>query len=246
MKFWRFITLLPLLIGAMPAPGRAEEQAPARNWSDEAEFSYVKSGGNSRLETLSFKNLFTLKHHEKWQSSLKLASLNGKSDGSRNSESYKSELRTDYALSERLYTLAIAGWLKDNYSGIDSRYNLGPGLGYKWLAGPGHLLNSEAGLEYVMEKNTDATENDFLRGRLFALYEYRFSQKNKFSQALEYLYDFDDSRNYNLNTLTAVTSALNSHWSLKAGYEIKYDNRPVPATLEKKETVLTMALVLNL
>ena len=239
------ILLLALIVTTMPPAALAEEE-PARNWTDAAEFSYVKTGGNTQLETLSFKDLLTVKHNENWQSSLKLAALNGKSDGVRNSESYKAELRSDYSLSQHIYTMIIAGWMKDSFAGIDARYNLGPGLGYKWLTGPKHILNNEAGLELVHEKHPDSSTDDFLRGRLFALYQYNFSKKNTFSQSLEYLYDFDSSTNYNINTETAITSSLNSYWSLKASYEINYDNQPIPSTLEKKDTILTVALVLNI
>ncbi len=240
-------SLMLLLLGAclLPPLALAAEQ-PARNWSDEAELSYVKSGGNSTLETLAVKNLFKLKHTERWRSSLKLAALNGKSEGTRTSENYTAELRTDYDLTSRLYTLAIAGWYKDTFSGLDGRYYLGPGLGYRLLTGPANILNAEAGLNYTKEKHTDGTTNDFMSGRLFAVYEYHFSEKNKFSQSVEYLYDFSDSKNYNVNTETALTSALNSYWSLKASYTIKYDNQPVPDTLQKKDTLLAMALVLNI
>lgn len=246
MRPWQSWAAALLLLAFFPGGGRAAEEGPERAWTDEAELSYVKSSGNSQLETLAARNLFKLKHDDNWQSSLKLAALNGQSDGTRTSESYKAELRSDYVLSRRSYALIIGGWLKDSFAGIEARYNLGPGLGYKWLTGARHVFNNEVGLEYVHEKNTDDTRNDFLRGRLFALYEYNFSKKNRFSQSLEYLYDFDVSSNYNINSVSAITSALNSYWSLKAGYEIKYDNRPTPSSLEKKDSITTIALVLNI
>ncbi len=243
VKYLFAILLVCLLSSSVLA---AETEDTPRSWADEAELSYVKGSGNSALETLSAKNLFTLIHSDKWKSFLKASALNGKSDGERTTESYTAELRSDYAFSKRLYTLLLTGWLKDNFAGIDARSYVGLGLVYKVLNGPKHFISTEAGGDYVKEEYTDDTQSDFLRGRLFALYEYRFSKKNKFSQSVEYLYDFDDSKNYNVNTETALISSLNDYWSMKASYAVKYDNRPVPATLEKKDAILSMALVLNI
>ena len=37
-------------------------------------------------------------------------------------------------------------------------------------------------------------------GRASASYEYAFNEKNKLTQTLEYLYDFDDGDNYSLTS----------------------------------------------
>ena len=44
---------------------------------------------------------------------------------------------------------------------------------------------------------------------------------------------------------TAVISGLVDYLSLKASYTIKYDNQPVPSTLEETDTVLAITLVVN-
>lgn len=135
--------------------------------------------------------------------------------------------------------------MQDEFAGIDSRYYLGPGVGYKFLSGPKHFLAGEAGLNYAKEEYTDDTDKDYLEGRAFAKYEYAFTEKNRFSQSAEFLYDFEDSENYNVNSETAVISALSDYLSLKASYVIKYDNQPVPETLEETDTILAVTLVVN-
>ena len=135
--------------------------------------------------------------------------------------------------------------MKDEFAGIDSQYYLGPGVGYQFLAGPKHYLVGEAGFNYVKEEYIDNTDKDYLEGRAFAKYEYAFTEKNRFSQSLEFLYDFDDSDNYNVNSETALISALSDYLSLKASYVIKYDHKPVPSTLEDTDTILAVALVVN-
>ncbi|MBW2330841.1 MAG: DUF481 domain-containing protein [Deltaproteobacteria bacterium] len=237
----RFLIAL-LVVFAMSTGGYAEE----KKWSDEAELSFVDTGGNTDVTTLSAKNLLKYKFTEKLHAGWKLGALYGESDDEKNAESYFTELRLDYLFTERFYSYATGRWMKDEFAGIDSRYYLGPGAGYQFLNGPKHFLVSEAGLNYVKEEYTDNTDKDYFGGRAFAKYEYAFTEKNKFSQSVELLYDFDDSENYNVNSETALISALSDYLSLKASYVIKYDNQPVPETLEETDTVLGVTLVVNL
>ena len=230
-----------LIVFAMAPVAQAEE----KRWSDEAELSFVDTGGNTDVTTLSAKNLLKYQFSEKLQGAWKLGALYGEADGEKNAESYFTELRLDYLFTKRFYSFAIGGWLQDEFAGIDSRYYVGPGVGYKFLTGPKHFLVGEAGLNYVNEEYTDDTDKDYLGGRAFAEYEYAFTEKNRFSQSVEFLYDFSDSDNYNVNSETAVISALNDFLSLKASYTIKYDNQPVPSTLEETDTVLAITLVVN-
>ncbi|MEN8135811.1 MAG: DUF481 domain-containing protein [Thermodesulfobacteriota bacterium] len=220
-------------------------QAEEKNWSDEAELSYVETGGNTDTSTLSFKNELKVKLSDKLSSSWKLGSMSSTSDGTRNAESYYTELRGDYLFTERFYTYLNAGWAKDTFAGLDSRIYTGPGVGFKVLPGPKHFLSAEAGLNYVSEEYSNNKEEDFISGRVFGKYEFAFNDTNKFSQSLEYLHNFDESEDYNIISETAITSALNTNYSLKVSYTVKYDNLPVPATLDDTDTILAAALVAN-
>ena len=220
--------------------------AEEKRWSDEAEVSFVDTGGNTDVVSLSAKNLFKYKFTDKLEGTWKLGALYGESDGEKNAESYFTELRLDYLFTERFYSYANGGWMQDKFAGIDSRYHLGPGVGYKFLDGPKHLLAGELGVNYVQEEYIDNTDEDYLVGRAFVGYEYAFTEKSKFSQSLEFLYSFDDSEDYNLNSETALIAALNDYLSLKASYVVKFDNKPVPETLDETDTILGLSLVVNI
>lgn len=136
--------------------------------------------------------------------------------------------------------------MQDKYAGIDSRYHAGPGVGCKFLAGPKHFLAGEMGLNYTGEQYTDNMDKDYVGGRAFGQYEYGLTEKSRFSQSVEFLYDLDDTENYNVNSETALISVLNRYLSLKASCLVKYDNQPVPKSLEKTDTILGIALVVNI
>lgn len=235
------ILLAALLLAASPL---AAARGEARDWHDEAELSFVDTSGNTDVTTLSAKNTLKYPFSAKLAGTWKLGALYGRSEGVPNAESYSTELRGDYSYTERIYSFANAGWLKDRFAGIDARYYVGTGAGYNLLSGPKQFLLGEAGLTFTREENTDGTERDFLGGRLYAKYEYRFTEKNRFSQSVEGLLDFDEFDNWNVNSETALVSALNSFLSLKASYVVKYDNDPVPGRKET-DTVLAVALVVN-
>jgi putative salt-induced outer membrane protein len=223
-----------------------EGYAQEKRWRDEAELAFVDTGGNTDVTSLSAKNLLKYQFTDALEGAWKLGALYGETDGEKTAESYFTELRFDYLFTEQLYTYASAGWIQDEFAGIDARYYAGPGVGYKFLAGPKHFLIGETGLNYVIEDYTDGTDRDYIDGRAFAKYEYAFTEKNRVSQSLEFLYDFDDSDNYRVTSETAVVSALSDYVSLKASYLIKYDNEPVPKTLKETDTTLAVTLVVNI
>lgn len=218
--------------------------ASEKSWNDEAELSLVSTNGNSKVTTLSAKNLLKVPFSERVSGSWKLQGLYGKTDGVKNAEAYMTEFRGDYAQTNRLYYFASAGWFQDKFSGIDSRYVYGLGSGYKFLDGPKNFLLGEAGLTFTQEEDTAGIDNEYLGGRLFAQYAYLFNEANKFTQSIEYLPDFDDSENWLLNSETALVAALNSNFSMKTAYLVKYDNQPV-AGLTKTDSILSVALVAN-
>ena len=142
------------------------------------------------------------------------------------------------------------GWLRDEFAGLENKYYGGPFCGYRFLTGPRHMLTGELGLSYAAEDYTEEKESenfedkDFVEGRVFGLYEYIITEKTKFSQSLEYLYDFDDSDNYKVNSLSEITVTINDTFSIKTSYEICYANQ-VSENLNTTDRFLTAALVGN-
>lgn len=241
MRCFRVLMVVSTVVLLLSGIGYAETE----KWSDEAELSYVNSSGNTELETLAGKNTLKYEFTQDLSGTWKASMLYGKTDDVKTAEQYATEGRLDYKFTDRFFSFVDGGWLKDEFSGIDSRYYGGAGSGYKVLAGEKHFLTTEAGLNYVKEEYTDDSDKDYMEGRLFAGYEYHFSDKDRFSQTVEYLYDFDESENYNIISETSIISAMNDSLSLKVSYLVKYDNRPVPSSLERTDTILTVAMVVN-
>lgn len=240
MKYFRLVMAM-LLIGLSTHVVYAEPP----KISDIAELSYVDSGGNSKLRSLVFNNLLKYPVSDKTAIDWKINTLYGETDGVTSAERYLTELRGTYQVSSRMYALVMGSWTRDTFAGLDARYFMGAGAGYKIIMSMPHLLQVEAGLNYTVEDLTDGTNNTFPGGRVFGLYEYHFNDKNKFTQSVEYLSDFKEAENYNINSETALISAISTFLSMKGSYVIRYDNEP-PAGRKDTDTILGITLVMNL
>jgi putative salt-induced outer membrane protein len=243
MKALKTLVVFLFLISAVTAV-HGEEKKENKRVSDQAELSFIDTSGNTEVSTFSLKNTLKYSFSNRTIGTWELGALYGKSDGVKSAERYLTEFRLDHLYSERLYSYGNAGWLKDKFAGIDPRYYLGAGGGYKFLLGPTHFLLGEAGLTYTREDYIDGTDRDYLGGRVFGLYEYVFNDKNKFFQSLEWLPDFDETDNWLLNSETGVVSALNGFLSLKASYVVQYDNEPVVG-LKHTDRTFGLTLVAN-
>jgi len=245
MKRLAFCMMVACISLAMAAANSHAEEKAVKALSDEGEISYVKTDGNTQVTTLSAKNLLKYKFNDRLLGSWKIGAVTAETSHVKTAENYFTDLKLDYQNTLKLYSFVTAGWQQNRFAGIDEHLYGGVGAGYKILEGPAHFLIGELGVQYVADKYTDMTKKDYPGGRAFAKYIYAFTEKNKFSQSLEYLNDFDDSQNYKVNSETAVISAISGIFSLKAAYLVNYTNAPVPSTLKKKDSTTTVALVVN-
>ena len=219
--------------------------AEEKKFKDEAEISVVDKTGNTDTTDVNIKNLMWYQFTEKVDGSWKVAIGYGQTDGDKTAENYLTEFKGNYALNDRFYASALLGWERDEFSGIDQRYYIGPALGYKFYTGPKHFLIAEAGAQYVKEDYTDDTDDNFLEGRVFGAYKYQFTEKSAFKQEIELLNDFNDSEKFKVNSITSVTAALNSWLYMKTSYEINYNNDPTGDNIQKTDKVLSATLGIN-
>ena len=239
------VMVIIIIFGFFVTEIQAEDQKEKKRWKDEAELSFVRTGGNSETTTLSAKNLLLYRFNDRLTGEWKIAALRGEDEDTVTAERYSTDLKLSYDFTERIYGALTSGWLQDEFAGFDARYYAGPLLGYKFLVGPKHFLLAEGGVNYAKEEYIDDTDEDFLEGRAFGKYEFVFTEKTKFTQSAEYLHDFDDSDNYKINSETALITALAGNFALKTSYEVRYQNRPIPESLDTTDTLLTVALVVN-
>ena len=148
------LALASLSLLALPALAQEEE---TKNWSDNAEFAYVMTSGNSDSKTLGFKNTTTWK----WERSLfelKLGGIRADSTtetffavgteeefsyGSRSvtektAENYFFDARYERKVTDHFFWYGGVGWERNRFAGIDNRYVAQAGVGNIWFAEEDH------------------------------------------------------------------------------------------------------------
>jgi putative salt-induced outer membrane protein len=220
--------------------------AEEKRLSNEGELSFVQTGGNTDVTTFAAKNKLGYDFSGPFSVLWKAALLYGKDAGEKNAERYGTDGRVEYTISDKTYFYGQAGWLQDKFAGLDNRYFGGPGAGIQIFAGQKHSLSTELGANYAMEEYTDNTDNEFMEGRGFAKYQYRFNEKVTFTQQLEYLQNFKEQDKYKTFSISDLTTDINDHFSLKIAYEVRYDNQPTPETLDNVDSLLSVALVVGI
>ena len=231
--------LIVILVGLAGISSAADpEPDEKKRLSNETSLSLVNTTGNTETLSLAGKNELKYQFSEKWTGSWVLGALY---------ERYYTDLRADYLITDRWYAYGLGSWFQDKFAGFDNRIGIGPGLGYKILLGPVHFLHFEGGANYTDEDYTaeDEDNRDFMEGRLFGKYEWRFTEKTKFSQGLEYLQGFNDSRTWKINSESALITAMTDILALKVSYSILHNNDPRPSDLEKTDTVFATSLVIG-
>lgn len=238
---------------AVNAPARADapvsDQPPAastettRAWKDTGEFSIVSANGNSRTTTTSAKETFDYN----WTKTLLELGGSGLGSSSGNqvtSEQYSAGEKVRHALIGDNFVLEQFRWDKNRFAGLQSQYSASGGLGRTLFIFPKDKLTSELGGGYTFVEHTDGTHDDFPSGRVYAKYVHSLSATASFTQDAEYLHNFDDFKDYRLNTETALISSLTTHLSLKASYTWKRVAEP-PAGFGKDDTITSVALLVN-
>jgi putative salt-induced outer membrane protein YdiY len=234
--------ILIILIFTYPALG--EDQVKKR-WANQTELTLIQTKGNSEVETFQFKNKLTNNYTETFQSELKLDSFYSSDEEATTAERYSAEGRMNYKLGSKFSAALNLGWKRDVFKGVYNRYSVGPILTYRFIDGPNHFFKTEANLDYVFEEYTQETEDDFLSTGLLAAYEWVLSDKVKFAQSVKAVRDFKRKESYQIESITALITKLNTYFSIKTGYQINHDTDPVSKDeeLEKTDTILTVALV---
>jgi putative salt-induced outer membrane protein len=265
-------TILAIALAGF-APALAEEE-PERSWSNTAEFSLVNTTGNSETTNLAGSNKFVYT----WSNAdftLDAAFLRTEAttralsnpDGtvvvdettSKTAESYALGAKYRKNLSERILWYTAAGWMRNEFAGIEDRYNAGAGFGYRFFTTEVHSLTGEVGVDYTDESFVGGTSASYAGARGFLGYERTLSPSSKLNAELEIHENLDDTDDLRAKGVVSVSASLTQKLALKAGYTVLYDRRPVEVIVpgaapgvpdaafvfDKTDTIFQASLVVN-
>ncbi|MBS1964099.1 MAG: DUF481 domain-containing protein [Bdellovibrionales bacterium] len=217
------------------------EDPPKDGWKTESQAGVVMTSGNTETSTLSFGDETTYRFESNLLK-LKAAYLYQKSSNTITGKSWSLGLRYERVLTEKLNAFVGETVEGDRFAGVNQRYSTDLGAKYQLIKEDELNWFVEGGYRYTKE-NLTLVERKLHYARAYTEIEKKFSPTVSAKYWLEYLPNFTDSDDWQLNTELSLSAALNSIFSLKSAYLLKYDNQINAPGLVKTDKIFTTSLV---
>jgi putative salt-induced outer membrane protein len=235
---WLFIgAALPLSAQEPPAP----PPTPPPLWSGQGELSFVATSGNSDTQTLGV-GAEVLYQPLPWTVAFKSAFVRNEADGEEKANSLAAMVRGARAFSPRFEAFARADYLRNRFSGIESRWSGEGGVAYAVFPSPPNKLKVEAALGYATEKRVEGPDPSYPSARLGLFYEWQISKTAVYSEELSFVEDLEETSNWRIVNAGALTADVSTVLALKLSFAILYANEPVPG-FGKRDTTFSAAVV---
>lgn len=146
--------------------------------------------------------------------------------------------RYDYNLSELMFAFGGAEAETNKVAGLDSRYGLNAGLGYKLIRQPNLSWNLFAGVGYSGVEYTDNTSANGAELLFGEESEHKFTEATTFKQRFVFRPGQGDLGNFaTFNAVLATT--IIDNWTLNLGLNVQYASA-VPVGNETTDSLLTV------
>jgi putative salt-induced outer membrane protein YdiY len=219
----------------------AQPAAPPPNpkWESSASLGLTLTRGNS--DTLLFTgNVLTSKKAVSYEINAGADATYGEIEDTKNAESFHAFGQYNRIFNENWFGYFRIDGLHDAIADVEYRFTFSPGLGYYFIKNDRTRLSAEVGPAFIYEKQGDDTKGYFT-ARLAERFEYKFTEKSKLWQSVEFLPQVDDLDNYLINGEIGVDTPLTEKLSLRTFLQDTYDNQPAPGR-EKNDLKLVTAL----
>ncbi len=221
-----FSILIFLLIAVKSfAAASTEKDSFFDEVKNESEVSYVSQSGNSDQKTFSGasktilgigRNKLTLDGNYTY----------GEAEEIRNAENWIAGLRYGYQIKETL-KLFVGELVEANrFAGIDRRYNTDAGAQVRLYKSDNAVAKFEGGYRYTVEKRTTFEERKDSKGRFVITGERKITPTLKGKTNFEYLPNFTESEDYQMNWDSSLSFFISDALSLKMSYLWQFDNQP--------------------
>lgn len=228
-----------LFVLSIYASSFADETRTIKN---ESEMGIVITGGNTDVSTLSFKQNSTLSNGAN-SYLLNARYLRSSNAGVEQALQWGFGLRFERSLSDR-FSVFIGQLVESNiYQNIAQRY--ATDIGGKQFF---HKVEKdlvwflEAGYRFTRENYLSSFKNmNFLR--LYTEVEKYFGETMSGKLSLEYLPNITAWKAYQFNGAVSLNTAISSIFSLKNGFEIRYNNDAPAGVKSASDRIFTTSLV---
>lgn len=237
-------SFLALSLLTVALPSFAADAAPAKNWTDAGELSFVNANGNTKTQTTSVKDAYSYSFSPKTKLDLEGGGLGAKSQGVVTAEQYDAFEKVERKVDDRNYLFEKYRWDRNRFAGVAHRHDFSAGAGRELWKTSKDLWVAEGAPGYVNEERIADKRKTFASARAYTKYARDLSATAKFSQDAEWIQSLADKRDSRLNTETDLIASISTHFSVKNSFVWHRDNRP-PQNKGKDDTILSVALIAN-
>jgi len=238
------------------------DDEPKLGWSDTAEFSLVVTGGNSKTETVGFKN--TARHRwDKASFTLNAGGIYARTDTvtreafgpdpssyvvvessqkETKAESYYLNGRYDREISKKFFWFAGAGWDRNRPSGIDNRSTVFGGVGNTWFDTEKMLFKTDYSGTWTDEQAVvlnPATDDKYFGLRLSWTYWHKFGSSTTYGNDFVVNENLDQTSDFRADMTNWVAVSMSKRLALKVSLQLMYDNEPALETIPLFDDMVT-------
>jgi len=243
--FHPVVLVLGLALGATPL--RAQISADSLGWRFLGSAGYVQTSGNSQLSTVNLSDRLIFRPSTRWQFGQSATWTYGKTGGVESANQLLGRLRADYYLTTSLSAYGLAGYERNRYAGIASRWEEAAGLSWQAVRSARNQVDLEAGVSYNSQKSTASTLDNFVASRFAGRYRYSFTPATYLEESAELLSNLQQTGDQRLISLTSLVAPISSNIGIRVSYLMRYDSQPAetatPGVFFKKlDTTLSTGL----
>ncbi len=237
--------IVGVFLVAVGGSARAQEE-----WQADAGFNALFNTGNSSSQTFGGTGLVSHKegkHKIGWTGKGAYGRAEDPATGisTTNTKNWETDLRYDRYITDPISLFALTHIGADEPAGFDLTYGGAGGVADELFRTDPNYFKYELGFDYTRQNQTDFNDQNIYSARVYFLYKYTFSKVSFFSQDMENLFNLRQKDDVRINTMTALTFKITEVVGFKAGYNIRFDNFPVPGK-KKTDTQTTLGIVVDL
>lgn len=230
---------------AAVAPASAQSSPDSLGWHLTAAAGYVQTSGNSRLSSVNVGDKLLFRATHQWAFTQTASWVYGKNAGVESANQILAGLRADYSFNPRVSLYALGAYERNRFAGITSRYEEAAGVAWAAIRSTRQRLDVEVGIGSNQQRAPGAPVDNFWATRLAAKYRLNFTDKAYVEEAAELLSDLKEMHDQRVNSATALVAPLTASIALRFGFDLRFDNQPVPG-FKKTDTTFTSGIQLTL
>ncbi len=240
------LILITLSLFAMNAHGQdAAAPAEEKPLKVEAEVGIVSSEGNTKSSSYLLKEVTSYRfdtYAVKFNGSyLSNESRDNDTDETTSYEKWDLGIRLERDITQKISAFIGQNMESDKKAGVDRKYNTDIGGKYYIAKSEGYYTFAEAGYRLTKEEYVAGGNEDFNFLRAYIESEKKWTPTFSSKFWIEYLPNLDESEDYNLNGEASINAAINTSFSVKTAYLVKYDN--VPAAEYRTDSLFSTSLI---